>query len=142
MGHFVFCKKAFWRRKLTESWRQKFSIIGFKLEDVTANFLELFAMKKVKLKMRRKLVSSVHLYSKYVVVPQNEDVIDEEKKALLNISRLYLIDADKVQSKAYNVLLNAQEAAAWALNPGKRWVMLIRWQWRSRRKKPMGSIQI
>ncbi|ERM96129.1 hypothetical protein AMTR_s00001p00019800 [Amborella trichopoda] len=43
--------------------KQKFNVIGFKLEDVTARFLELLAMKKVKLKMRRKLLSSVHLDS-------------------------------------------------------------------------------
>ncbi|KAG6553865.1 hypothetical protein Mapa_004782 [Marchantia paleacea] len=36
-----------------------------------------------------------------------------------NIARTYLIDADKVQEKAYKVLLKAHEAAINALRPGK-----------------------
>ncbi|KAH6772581.1 global transcription factor C [Perilla frutescens var. frutescens] len=37
-----------------------------------------------------------------------------------NVSRTYLIDADAVQSKAYEVLLKAHEAAILALKPGNR----------------------
>ncbi|CAL5378434.1 unnamed protein product [Camellia sinensis] len=91
---------------LLETWAEKLKNANFQLSDITNEFSDLFAVKDsseiTNVKKAGYLTSSV---MKHFVIPMLEKSIDEEKK---------------LRSKAYEVLLEAHDAAISALKPGNK----------------------
>ncbi|MQM10974.1 hypothetical protein Taro_043879 [Colocasia esculenta] len=114
--------------QLLESWIGKLKASNLQLVDVTNGFSNLFSLKD-----ETELTCSGGEFDLRPSATSNDENLYYESTSVIvcaigarylsycsNVARTFLIDANPTQSKAYEVLLKAQDAAISALRPGNK----------------------
>ncbi|KAB1202090.1 FACT complex subunit SPT16 [Morella rubra] len=115
--------------KLLETWAEKLKHANYELSDVTNGFSNLFAVKdNIELTNVKKAAFLTSSVMRSFVVPRLEKIIDEEKKvshsSLMDDTEKAILEPARIKSKAYEVLLKAQEAAISTLKSGNRLLLV------------------